>query len=346
MTRVSAVLFLAVAALVSCDARSSPDDASSAGTDALPSTTATSPNADALLSGIPAIVRKVEPSVVTVFAGRGLGSGVVWSADGLIVTVNHVVEGRPRVQVGFADGLRVAGTVEARDPVTDIAVVKVDRTGLPPADFSDDVPQVGELAVAIGSPLGFQETVTAGIISGTQRAVPGSAAVTQSLVDLIQTDAAISPGNSGGALVDAEGRVVGLNEAYIPPAAGAVSIGFAIPAPTVRDVVEQLLRTGRAEHAFLGAQLGNLTPEIAATLGLDRPAGALVLDVTAGGPAGRAGIRPGDVIVRFGDRDISTVEDVLGALRAQHPRDVVTVVVDRRGEPVETAVELAERPAG
>jgi S1-C subfamily serine protease len=294
---------------------------------------------------IPDIVRKVEPSVVTILTSRGLGSGVVWSADGVIVTAGHVVAGTPNVEVAFADGQRSPGTVAASDVVTDLAVVKTDRHNLPPADFADDLPAVGELAVAIGSPLGFEETVTSGIISGTQRTIPGASAGSQSLVDLLQTDAAISPGNSGGALVDGHGRIVGINEAYIPPSLGAVAIGFAIPSATVRDTVDQLLRTGHVDHAFFGAQLGQLTPEIAAALNIDRSAGAVVLDVVADGPAARAGIRPGDVVTHFGDQGVSTVADVLTAVRHHKPGDVVTVTYVRQGKQLHASVELTTRPS-
>jgi S1-C subfamily serine protease len=298
---------------------------------------------DGLFSVIPGVVRRLQPSVVTILTDNGLGSGVIWSSDGIVVTADHVVAGQSSVRVAFADGQRVAATVQAADPITDVAVVKAQRQGLPPARFADELPPVGALAIAIGSPLGFEETVTAGIISGTQRSIPGSGQRTESLVDLLQTDAPISPGNSGGALVDAGGSVIGLNEAYIPPSAGAVSIGFAIPASTVRDVVGQLLRTGHARHAYLGLQLGELTPEIAAEL--QRTTGALVLDVVAGGPAARAGLQPGDVIVRFDDTRIATVEDVLAALRGHQPGDTVTLTYDRNGKQAQAAVTLSERPA-
>jgi S1-C subfamily serine protease len=298
---------------------------------------------DGVFSMIPGVVRKLQPSVVTILTAEGLGSGVIWSADGIIVTANHVVQGQSSVRVAFADGQRVPATVQAGDPITDVAVVKVQRQGLPPAAFAADLPEVGALAIAIGSPLGFEETVTAGIISGTQRSIPGSGQQTQSLVDLLQTDAPISPGNSGGALVDTDGKVIGLNEAYLPPATGAVSIGFAIPSSTVRDVVDQLLKTGHARHAYLGLQLGELTPEIAAAL--QRTTGALVLDVVAGGPGATAGLQPGEVIVRFGDMKVATVEDVLTALRRHQPGDVVAVTYDRNGKQAEATVKLSERPA-
>jgi serine protease DegQ len=147
---------------------------------------------------IPSIVRKLEPSIVTVYVGQGLGSGIVYKADGVIVTNQHVVGDAKQVAIGFADGQRVPGQVLATDPVTDLAVVRVSRTGLPAARFETALPAVGELAIALGSPLGFANTATAGIISGLGRAIPAEGAQGQPLVDLIQTDAAISPGNSGG----------------------------------------------------------------------------------------------------------------------------------------------------
>ena len=152
----------------------------------------------AATADIPSIVRKLEPSIVTVYVGQGLGSGIVYKADGVIVTNQHVVGDAKQVAVGFADGQRVAGQVLATDPVTDLAVVRVRRSGLPEARFETTLPAVGELAIALGSPLGFANTATAGIVSGLGRAIPAEGAQGQPLVDLIQTDAAISPGNSGG----------------------------------------------------------------------------------------------------------------------------------------------------
>ena len=293
---------------------------------------------------IPEIVRKVQPSVVTIITSQGLGSGVVWSRDGIVVTDQHVVAGSTQVQVAFADGRRVAGTVKASDEVADLAVVQAERTGLPPATFQQQLPQVGELAAAIGSPLGFENTVTAGIVSGLHRQIPGSGQQTQSLVDLIQTDAAISPGNSGGALVNAAGQVIGISEAYIPPQQGAVSIGFATPAATAVSVVGQLLRNGRAEHAFLGIQPGELTPETAQQLGVRQSGGVVVLDVVRGGPADKAGLRPGDVITALDGKQVATVEDFLAALRRHRPDDTVTVTFLRGSARQDAKVTLTDRP--
>ena len=301
---------------------------------------------DGAFDQIPDVVRKVQPSVVTIITGKGLGSGVVWSRDGVIVTDDHVVSGSTRVEVAFADGRRVAGTVKAGDEITDLAVVQADRKDLPPATFQRQLPRVGEVAIAIGSPLGFENTVTAGIISGLHREIPGSGQQTQSLVDLIQTDAPISPGNSGGALVNARGEVTGISEAYIPPSQGAVSIGFAIPAATVVNVVGQLLESGRAQHAFFGIQPGDLTPEIARQLGVSTTTGVVVLDVVGGGPADKAGMRPGDVITAIDGKQIATVEDFLATLRPHRPGDTVTATFFRGGTRQDAKVVLADRPTG
>jgi S1-C subfamily serine protease len=298
---------------------------------------------------IPAVVKRVEPSVVTILTGGGLGSGVVWSSNGVIVTNQHVVtqgdQVAGNVQVAFADGRRVSGTVKATDSDTDLAVVQADRAGLHPATFQKALPDPGELAIAIGSPLGFQNTVTAGIISGLHREIPGSAAAgSRALVDLVQTDAAISPGNSGGALVNAQGQVIGINEAYIPPQQGAVSLGFAIPAATVVDIVGQLLKTGHARHAFFGVEPTDLTPEIAAQLGTSRDSGVVVLDVQPGAPAAKAGIQPGDLIVALDGKAVNTVEDFLAALRQHQPGDTVSATIVRGNTQQDKRVTLTDRP--
>src|SRR5215212_5648228 len=190
---------------------------------------------------------------------EGIGSGVIYRSDGYIITNNHVVEGSRNVEVAFADGSTEKGQVVGTDPTTDIAVVKVDRTNLPAASFSGKDPIVGQMAVAVGSPSGFESTVTSGIVSGTGREVPAEITGGQqesSLVDLIQTDAAISPGNSGGALSNREGQVIGINVAYLPPQqTGAENIGFAIPSETAVSAADQLIENGRATHPYLGISL-------------------------------------------------------------------------------------------
>jgi serine protease DegQ len=297
------------------------------------------------VADIPTIVSNVQPSVVTIFTEGGLGSGVVYSEDGLILTNEHVVRGNREVEVGFADGQRVAGTVRATDAISDLALVEAKRTGLPAAKFQTGLPRIGELAVVIGSPLGFENTATAGIISGLHREIPGSASSSQSLVDLIQTDAAISPGNSGGALVNSRGEVIGISEAYIPPQSGAVALGFAIPAATAVKVADQLREDGTADHAFIGLGLAEITQQIADELGLPDTNGALALSVPEGGPAGNAGIRPGDVLIKLDGDDLATPEDLLAALRTKSPGQTVTVEVRRGSETREVKVQLVARPA-
>jgi serine protease DegQ len=300
----------------------------------------------AATNDIPGIVRKVEPSVVTISHDQGTGSGVVWSKDGVVVTNAHVVGDVRTVEVAFFDGRRADGRVRATDPDTDLAVVDVERKDLQPATFQEQLPAVGELAVAMGSPLGFQNTITAGIISGLHREIPGSAEQgIRSLVDLVQTDAAISPGNSGGALVNGRGQVVGINVAYIPPEQGAVAIGFAIPGATAVDVVGQLLRNGRATHSYLGIQPDQVTRDVASQLGLDQARGVVVLAAVEGGPAARADLRPGDVIVRLDDANVDTVEDLFGELRQRRPGSQVRLTFIRDGRQQQATVTLADRPS-
>lgn len=289
--------------------------------------------------GYAEVVERVAPSVVTVRTDRGLGSGVVFRSD-VVLTNQHVVGDSDAVIIEYADGTSSPGTVLATDVVTDLAVIRTERTGLPVPEYRIGLPRPGEVVLALGSPLGFENSVTAGIVSGLNRGIPGSAAQTRALVDLIQTDAAISPGNSGGALVDAAGRVIGINEAYIPPAAGAVSIGFAIPAATAVDIAEQLLADGTATHPYLGVSLGRLTPQIAQALNVGVEAGALVFGVEPGGPAAAAGVRQGDVIVDLADRPVASVEDVLAVLRDTEPGQQVGLTVVRGGERTELAITV------
>ena len=293
---------------------------------------------------IPDLVDEVQPSVVAVTVDEGEGSGVIWDADGIVVTNHHVVDESDRVEIVFANGTRADARVRATDPSTDLAVLEVDAESLPAAEFSDRLPRVGELAVAIGNPLGFENTVTAGIVSGVHRVIPGGGAQAQALVDLIQTDAAISPGNSGGALVNRRGQVIGINLAYIPPETGAVAIGFAVPAPTVSDVVEQLLEDGEVEHAFLGVRPTELTPQIAERFDVQTESGVLVVSVVENSAAERAGIRAGDVIVSADGEPMRRVEDLLALLRQRSPGDEVTLRVNRDGEEREVRVTLTDRP--
>jgi S1-C subfamily serine protease len=293
---------------------------------------------------IPELVEELQPSVVSIVVDTGEGSGVIVDED-TVVTNAHVAEGARRVQVVLASGRRVEANVEAVDIRTDLAVLSVAGEDLPGATFAEELPRVGELAIAIGNPLGFEQTVTAGIVSGLHRAIPSSGQ-TPALIDLIQTDAPISPGNSGGALVNGRGEVIGVNVAYIPPEARAVSIGFAIPAATVTSVVEQLERTGRVRHAYLGVQPADLTPQVASTFGIDLESGVLVTVVTDGSPAGEAGVEEGDVIVSADGEEVRIVEDLLSQLREHEPGDRLELELVRDGERRTVTATLADRPDG
>jgi S1-C subfamily serine protease len=314
------------------------------------STTAggSSPSAAAGLD-LPALVERVQPSVVAVRVrtaeGGGEGSGVIFDADGLIVTNNHVVEGGQQVRVVYASGDTVEAEIVAADPDTDLAVLRVADRDLPAAPFRDGLPRVGEFAMALGNPLGFEGSVSAGIVSGLGRSIPGAGVQGgRALVDLIQTDAAISPGNSGGALVDAEGRIIGINVAYLPPQAGAVSLGFAIPAPTARSVIDQLLEDGTVYHPYLGVNPVDLTPQIAEQFSVDAEAGVILVSVGEGTPAARAGLRQGDVLTRAGDRALEGVGDLFAALREVGEGETLELELLRDGRRETVTVTPTARP--
>jgi serine protease Do len=307
------------------------------------------------------VASKVGPSVVQVNVravretplgtqrGEGLGSGVIYRSDGYIVTNNHVIEGATDVHAAFADGTIEDASVVGTDPNTEIAVIKVDRNGLPAATFDGgDAPVVGQLAVAIGSPSGFESTVTSGVVSGVGREFPpeltGSGTAERSaLTDLIQTDAAISPGNSGGALADREGEIIGINVAYLPPAeTGAVNLGFAVPSDTAVSVADQLIEDGEVTTPYLGVLTTDLSPEDAGRFDLPVGSGALVERVIPGSAASEAGVRKGDIITALGDARIVGYGDLLGALRDHDPGETVTLTIFRNTEEMKLEVTLGE----
>ena len=279
---------------------------------------------------------------------QGIGSGVIYRSDGYIITNHHVVEGASEVDVSFADGTTERGEVVGTDPTTEIAVIRVDRYNLPAATFDEEDPLVGQMAVAVGSPSGFESTVTSGVVSGVGREVPSEYTGGQqdsALVDLIQTDAAISPGSSGGALADQDGEVIGINVAYLPPSeTGAVNIGFAIPSETAVSVADQLIETGEATHPYLGVFLSDLTPEAARSFGSPADSGALIDRLEGGGPAADAGLQRGDVVTAAGSEEVRSSGDLLSALRDYRPGETVGLTVLRNGEEIQLSVRLGERP--
>lgn len=297
------------------------------------------------LADLPELASQISPSVVAIETAGGEGSGVIWTSDGTIVTNAHVVQDSEAVAVLFADGSRRDAEVFAVDVLTDLAVVQLVDTEieLPELPVAPELVDVGTPVLAIGNPLGFENSVTFGIVSGVQRSIPDAVGA-QSLVDLVQTDAAISPGNSGGALIDLEGNLVGINVAYLPPQSSAVSVGFAIPSPTVIHVVEELLSEGEVRHAFLGVQLAPLEPRSARELPGQAEQGVIVVVVEAGGPADEAGLERGDVITDVDDDPIETVGDLLGVLRRSEPGELLSLEVSRDGETLMLPVVLTDRP--
>lgn len=283
-------------------------------------------------------------------SAAGLGSGVIYRRDGYVITNNHVVQDANEVNVAFADGTTEQGEVVGTDPRTDLAVIQVDRGALPAASFDEEPVAVGELAVAIGSPSGFDSTVTAGVISGVNREIPPEYTGGQqevSLVDLIQTDAAISPGSSGGALANRDGEIVGINVAYLPQTqsgAPVEGLGFAIPASTAVSVADQLVESGEVTTAYMGIYPVDITAQTAEQLGLDgvENGGAGVQEVTPGGPADDAGLVAEDVITAVDGEAIEGSGDLYGILRDYQPRDTVEVTVVRDGDEMTLEVTLAE----
>ncbi|KAA0217394.1 MAG: Do family serine endopeptidase [Leptolyngbya sp. PLA3] len=276
----------------------------------------------------------------------GLGSGVIASAHGLIITNNHVVEDADRLVVRLTDGREFEATVLGTDPQRDIAVLKIDGEDLPAAEFGESESlQVGEWVLAIGSPFGFENTVTAGIISATGRRGIGLVSERfKDYEDFIQTDAAINPGNSGGPLINLDGEVIGINTAIASRSGGSVGIGFAIPAHLVQSVMRSLVEEGRVGRGWLGVTMQELTPELAESFELEEgQKGVVIASVLPDSPAAAAGLRDGDVIGRIGDRPIDSAPALITAIETMPPNSRVKVRYFRDGESRETEVVVGDR---
>ena len=306
---------------------------------------------------VTAVAQAVTPSVVRIdvradgsglgaLQRGGVGSGVIYSSDGYILTNNHVVAEGESVEVKLADGSVLDAEIVGTDPLNDLAVVRVDATGLPAINLRTDPVVVGETAIAIGSPFGLDASVTAGVISAVNRelSVPGDGDGRGGVFipAVIQTDAAINPGNSGGALVDSSGRLMGINTAILSGTGGSQGVGFAIPVEQARATADQLIEKGFVRHAFLGIQGRDLTREEAQRLEVDD--GAFVEQVVDGSGAADAGIRPGDVITSVEGRDIATMTDLIVEIRSFEPGDTVSLTVLRNGQERDFDVVLGERP--
>jgi S1-C subfamily serine protease len=302
---------------------------------------------DAFSQVVVRVADDLRPAVVNLRVGRGRqmgsGSGVLFSPEGYLLTNHHVVGEAEKVRVRLHDGSEVTGQVVGNDPWSDLALVRAEGETFPYARLGDSAKlRVGQLVVAIGSPLGFESTVTAGVVSAVGRTLRS---VTGHLVDnVIQTDAALNPGNSGGPLVDSRGHVVGINTAVIQPAQG---ICFAIPVNMAKDILPSLLRHGRVIRGYLGLH-GRQVPiplDVGRRVGIEMGSGVEVLALEPGGPADRAGLEVEDVVVSFGDESVASVDD-LHKLLTQHPVGTAVVVqIIRDGQRLERTVVPGEYPA-
>ncbi|MBW8847303.1 MAG: trypsin-like peptidase domain-containing protein [Burkholderiales bacterium] len=271
----------------------------------------------------------------------GLGSGVIISADGVLLTNNHVVEGASDIEVQLSDGRQAQATLVGTDPETDVAVLKISLPDLPAIPLGDAASlQVGDVVLAIGNPFNVGQTVTSGIVSALGRNQLGI----NTFENFIQTDAAINPGNSGGALVDADGRLVGINTAIFSRSGGSLGIGFAIPVDVARQVAAAILKDGSVARGWIGVQTRELTPELAEALKLDEAKGVLIGGVVTDAPAAKAGIKPGDVLTRIGAHVVATPAELLARVAALKPKSQVEVGVQRGGKALSFQLSVAQRP--
>ena len=271
----------------------------------------------------------------------GLGSGVIVSSEGYLITNNHVIEGADDIEVLLADGRQARAKIVGTDPESDVAVLKIELDRLPAIGFGDaDQLQVGDVVLAIGNPFGVGQTVTSGIVSALGRNQLGI----NTFENFIQTDAAINPGNSGGALVDATGNLLGINTAIYSRTGGSLGIGFAIPVSTARQVLEGLIKDGRVTRGWIGVEPRDLTPEIAQTLNLPIKQGVLITGVLQSGPAAAGGLRPGDVVVSIAGKQVLNTPQLLNAVAALKPQAVAAIGVQRGETALEVNVTVAQRP--
>ena len=272
---------------------------------------------------------------------EGLGSGVIVSPDGYILTNNHVVADADKVEVTLKDGRELTAKVVGTDPKTDIAVIKVDATDLPAITFAkSDQVEVGDRVLAIGNPFGFGQTVTTGIVSAKGRAVR----LGLEYEDFIQTDAAINPGNSGGALVDMHGRLIGINTAIYSRGGGFQGIGFAIPSDLAENIMNSLVTTGKVVRGFLGVSIQDLTPVLAEQFKLKEPKGALVSEVTPDSPADKGGLKSGDVILSLNGEDVKDSRALKFAVAGIAPGTDAKLTVLRDGKKQDLTVTVGEMP--
>jgi serine protease Do len=280
---------------------------------------------------------------------EGLGSGIIVSQGGYILTNNHVVDKATSLKVSLSDGRDFSAKVVGADPQTDVAVVKINAENLPTLPFANsDAARVGDLCFAIGNPFGQEHTVTMGIVSAKNRALERNTY----LQNFIQTDASINPGNSGGALINARGQLIGMNTMILTNGAsfggegGNVGIGFAVPSNMAKQVMDQLMKTGKVTRGYIGVTLENLTPDLGQHLGVPSGKGAVVGNVTSGGPGDKAGLKSGDVITAIDGKKVENPDDLTMDVISHQPGSTVTLDVVRDEKPMTVRVTLGQRPGG
>jgi Do/DeqQ family serine protease len=271
----------------------------------------------------------------------GLGSGVIVSPDGYLLTNNHVVDGASDIDVQLSDGREAHAKLVGTDPDSDVAVLKIDLDRLPAIGFGNaEALQVGDVVLAIGNPFNVGQTVTSGIVSALGRNQLGI----NTFENFIQTDAAINPGNSGGALVDANGNLVGINTAIFSRSGGSLGIGFAIPVTTARQVMDSLIRDGVVTRGWIGVEPRDLTPEFAENFRLPVMHGVLITGVLRNGPAAQGGIKPGDVVTKVAEAPVANTAQLLSAVAALKPRSQAVIGVQRGDKALQVTVTVAQRP--
>ncbi|RSZ59399.1 Do family serine endopeptidase [Massilia atriviolacea] len=270
-----------------------------------------------------------------------LGSGVIVSPDGYILTNNHVIEGADQIQVVLADGRKAPARLVGSDPETDLAVIRIDVPRLPAIVLgNDESVRVGDVVLAIGNPFGVGQTVTLGIVSALGR---NNLHINQ-FENFIQTDAAINFGNSGGALVDTNGNLLGINSAIYSQSGGSVGIGFAIPVTTAKAVLDAIIRDGAVVRGWIGIETQDITPELADSFGLERQSGTIIAGVVRNGPADRAGLRPGDILLAVDGKEAGSTNDTLNLIAQLAPGGKATMTVMRKNRPARVDVTVGTRP--